>query len=306
MILSLLLSGVTVVLPMEATSHGTELTLGEIAEVKGDDAANVALVQGLDLGYTPAPGRTRLLHAHRIAEELARELPGMKVRFIGQHATRVRPSVETITVEVLDAAVRTELARLYAGQDVSFSPNQPLQPVSVPKGDQPATVRVRLTDSPSASGIVSVPVQVLVDGSQYRQVWTTWTAERWETLPVLARPVRAGETIQPYHLESRRVRAKTGSAKALPASMLTGAVAARELPAGAPIIESDVHRPTVIQLGDTVTLEVKKGAIVARTSSTALGNASVGDRVRVRATLGGQEHHAVVVSRDLVRIDLGR
>jgi flagella basal body P-ring formation protein FlgA len=124
-------------------------------------------------------------------------------------------------------------------------------------------------------------------------------------MPVLARPVASGETIQPYHLEVARVRARSGRAKALPASMLTGAVAARDLPAGMPITESDVHRPTVVQLNDTLMLEVRKGAVVARTSATALGSASIGDRVRVRALLGGQEHSAVVVSRDLVRIDLG-
>jgi flagella basal body P-ring formation protein FlgA len=146
---------------------------------------------------------------------------------------------------------------------------------------------------------------VLADGAPHNTLRTRWQAAPHPTLPDHARPLASGETTHPYHPEVARARARTGRAKALPASMLTGAVAARDLPAGMPITESDVHRPTVVQLNDTLMLEVRKGAVVARTSATALGSASIGDRVRVRALLGGQEHSAVVVSRDLVRIDLG-
>jgi len=299
-------SGVTVTLPMEATSQGTELTLGEIAEVRGDDAAEVALVQALDLGNTPSPGHTRLMHAHRIREEMSRELPGVAVRFVGQTACRVRPDVEIVSADTVEAAVRRELARVFAGQDATFAPREALQSTSVPRGAVPASIRVQIADPVSTAGIVPVPVQVLVDGAPYRTLWTSWEAIRYATLPVLARPVRAGETIQPYHLTARRVPVKEGRAKALPASMLSGAVAAHDLTAGEPVTEADVHRPIAVQLGDTVTLEVRKGAVVARTSGTALGNGSIGDRVRVRADLGGQDHNAVVISRDLVRIDLGR
>jgi flagella basal body P-ring formation protein FlgA len=306
MLASLFLSGVTVVLPMEASARGTEVTLGEIAELRGDDAAEVARVAAVDLGYAPSPGFSRLLHAHRIAEELGRALPDVDVRFAGQTACRVRPEVETVGTDAIAAAVRAELERLYDGQDVTFAASQNLQPADVPLGTRPAELRVRVTDPLSSSGLVPVPVQVLVDGVPYKTLWTTWQAERWATMPVLARPLRSGETIQPFHLEPRRVKVQTGRAKALPASMLTGAVAARDLASGAPVTESDVHRPTVVQLGDTVTLEVRKGAVSARTSATALASASVGDRVRVRSLIGGQEHHALVVSRDVVRIDLGR
>jgi len=305
MLAKLLLSGVTVVLPMEAPARGTELTLGAIAEVRGDDPREVELLRAYELGSTPAPGFTRLLHAHRLREDLARAFPGLAVTVAGEPACRVTPIVVEVPAADLQAAAEAEIAHTFAGDDVSFEPRQPILPVSVPAGAAAPTFRVRLTGGLPDSGVLAVPIQVLVDGVPYRTVWTTWSVMRFEVLPVLARPLKNGERIQPFHIESRRVVATGMRGKALPASMLVGSVAARDLTAGAPVTALDVHRPAVVGLGDEVTLEVRKGHVAARVTAVALGTAAIGDRVRVRAVASEAEHSALAVSRDLVRIDLG-
>jgi flagella basal body P-ring formation protein FlgA len=305
MLANLFLSGVTVVLPMEAPARGTELTLGAIAEVRGDDVQEVERVRAYELGSTPAPGFTRLLHAHRLREDLARAFPGITVNVGGEPACRVRPLVAEVAAADVQAAAESEIAHTFAGQDIMFEPRQAILPVSVPAGVAAPGFRVRIDGGLPDSGILAVPVQILVDGVPYRTVWTSWTVSRFEVLPVLARPLANGERIQPFHLQNRRVQADNLRSKALPASMLVGAVAARDLTAGAPVTALDVHRPAVIGLGDDVTLEVRKGSIAARVSAVALGTAAIGDRVRVRATSSDAEHSALVVSRDLVRIDLG-
>ena len=306
MLATLLLSGVTVVLPMEASARGTELLLGEIAEIRGTDSAMIERVRGLDLGNTPGPGYTRLMHAHRIRQDLAREFPGLSVSVIGQPACRVHPEVAELAAADIESAAFAEIARAFAREDATFALREPIRGVSVPAGAAAPTLKVRLDGPVPANGLLSVPVQVLVDGTPYRTIWTSWTAERWETLPVLTRPVRIGQTIQPSHLQDRRVKANRHRGKALPASMLLGAVAARDLLEGVPVTDLDVHRPKVIEVGDDVYLEVRKGAVTARVAATALAPGAIGDRVRVRSTANNQEHTALVVSGDLVRIDLGR
>jgi flagella basal body P-ring formation protein FlgA len=305
MLAAIFLSGVTVALPMEAPARGTELTLGAVAQVTGDDAQEVERVRAYELGSTPAPGFTRLLHASQLREELARGLPGVQVTLAGEPACRVKPVVVEVPSADLRGAAEAEIARRFAGEDVSFEPHQPIPPINVPAGAEPPTFRVRIDAALPDNGILAVPVQVLVDGTPYRTLWTSWSVARWEVMPVLARSVKNGESILPSHLETRRIQAGAARGKALPASMLLGAVAARDLAAGTPVTALDVHRPAVIGLGDSVTLEVKKGAIAARVSAVSLGTAAVGDRLRVRSSAGGEEHSAVVVSRDLVRITLG-
>ena len=300
----LLLSGVTVLLPMEATARGTELTLGEIATVTGADAAVVERVELVDLGYAPQPGFSRLLYAHRIQQTLARALPGVQVRMVGESAIRVRPEVERIASVWIRAAAEAELARIFAERDVTYRPHDEIADVTVPAGSAPTVLRARLDTLEPKTGTIAVPVAIVVDGEPYRTVWSNWEVVRWETLPVLKRAVRGGQRLQPYDLEGRRVRVEVTQRKALPASLLAGAIAARDLKAGAPVTEGDVHRPAVVSQGDGLYLEVRKGAVSARVAATALESGAVGDRIRVRATGSGLERFAVIVSGDLARINL--
>ena len=295
---------VTVELPMQAAARGTEIELAEIATVTGADAATVARVQGVVLGNAPAPGFSRLLHAHRIAQTLDREVPGVRVELRGHKACRVVPETVSVGRDDLIAAARQELTTRFAGQDVTFEVAADLQPLTVPAGATAPVLRVRMEEREPRPGTIGVPVQVLVDDTPYRTVWTSWKVQTWEVLPVLARGVTAGERLQPFHLERRRVAVDPVRGRALPASMLAGAIAARDLAAGAPITDLDVHRPAVVTLGDSLFLEVKNASITARVPAVALESGSVGDRIRVRALSTEKEHTATVASADLVRIEL--
>jgi hypothetical protein len=83
LLLSLFLGGVTVTLHPQAKVRGTEIELGAVAAVSGEDAALVARVRGLRLGYAPAPGYSRLLLGERLRADLARTLPGTAVEVGG-------------------------------------------------------------------------------------------------------------------------------------------------------------------------------------------------------------------------------
>ena len=68
--LFLLSLGVQIELPTEARVRGAELDVGSVAQVTGDDAAEVERVRAISLGYAPAPGYSRLLQVERIAREI--------------------------------------------------------------------------------------------------------------------------------------------------------------------------------------------------------------------------------------------
>ncbi len=326
LIASLLLSGVTVSLPMEAEASGLEVELGEIAQVLGADAGLVERVRTVELGCAPAPGYSRLFRAARIRELLARELPGVDVRFAGHAACRVRPHVLRIAPEEIERLAREQLVHLHGGPQSVFELRRPIEEVTIPAGAGPHRLRARLESEDMASGLASVPVEILVDGASYRTVWTSWQVEVWRDYPVLARPVKAGEPLAPEMFESRPVRWR-GGAQPLDGQLLVGAVAARDLAPGEAVTGLDVRHAAVIQAMESVFLSVRKGAIQARVPAIALEAGAVGDRIRVR-TLGaapapgtgfgrglgrtgrgaeaGQELTALVRHRDLVEIDLGR
>ncbi len=306
MLLSLLLSSVTVTVPMEATVRGTEIELAEIASIEGD-ARWVAELGSIELGYAPAPGYSRLLRVDKIQSLLHERLPEVQVRFAGHTVCRVRPEVRQIPVADLEQVARAELRRAFAGTDLTFQLAESLPQTMVPAGDGAVQLRARPLSGPRASGLTSVAVEVAVDDAVYRTVWTTWKVEVWQTRSVLARPVRAGQALEPSMFERRRVLLRRGvEREALGEGMLPGAVATRDLMAGAVITATDVHRPTVLQLGDQIYLLVRKGGIQARVPAVALDSGAVGDRVRVRMNHSPKEMSALVRSADLVEVNLGQ
>ena len=294
----------TITLGMEAHSHGTEVVLGDIAQVAGTDSELVALVRGTELGYAPAPGYSRVFRTDVIESALRRAHPDVKVRFAGQRAVRVHPTVETVSSEAILAATEVELTRLFAGQEIDFVPTGELQPITIPAGSERHTLRVRLERVPDTSRTVSVPVEVLVDGVRYRTVWTTWDVRVWETRAVLASHVRAGERLRNSMFERRRVLRKPGEGGGLAAGLLEGSVALRDLAVGETVTALDVQRPVVVILGESLFLRVRKGSIQARVAAVALQSGAVGDRIKVQ-TDSGQELVATIESRDTCTIDLG-
>ena len=307
MCLSLFLASVvTVSLPMEAEVRGTEVELGEIASLEGAEPELLERLRALELGYSPAPGYSRLLARERITELARQRVPEAEVRFTGERACRVRPVVLEIAEADLLAAARAELALRFSGNDASFEPRDRLPAVAVPEGASAPRLRARVTTSELASGTVNVPVEILVDDVLYRTVWTVWRAEVWHTLPVLVREVRAGETLSADMFERRRIPWDGATVQPLPAASVGGSIATRDLVAGSIVTGRDVHHPTVITAGSAIFVRVRKGSIEARTAGLALASGAVGERVRVRTLNGGQELLATVVSAELVSVELGR
>ncbi len=296
---------VTVTLGLEARTRGTEVELGEIAQVAGTDPAVVDSVRAVELGYAPAPGYSRVFRADRIAQVVRAALPNVTVRLSGQAATRVHPEVERIAGGLILSAARTHLSTSLIGREITFESTSVVPDVEVPAGAGQHELRARLPDVPEASRVISVPVEILVDGARYRTVWTSWSVDVWETRPVLARAVRAGEVLSPAMFHRQKIKRTAGEVSLLDEGLLHGSVALRDLRPGEVVTALDVQRPTVIVAGESLFLRVRKGSINARVPALALQSGSVGDRIRIKTLEGEQELVATVSSRDTCTIDLG-
>jgi len=306
-LLTTLLGGgsVTITVPVEAKVKGTEIELGEVAQVTGLDGELVSKVRAFELGYAPAPGFSRLMTAERIRADLARALPGVEIRVTGERACRVWPQVEQLDAKEIEDAARAELLQAFAEKEATFTLKDPIGVIPLPVGDRSRAIVARKPSGELRSGIVGVPVELLVDGTRYRTVWTSWRVEVWETRDVLRRPVRAGEELAPEHFERQRVR--VGDAAELPRvepGQAIGAVAKHDLAAGNAVSSFDLSRPLAVTKGTTLYLRVRKGAIEARVAAVALDSGSVGQKIQVQAVESRQVLHATVTGRDACEIRL--
>ena len=298
-----LAAGISITLPERADVRGTELRLGDIARVEGADAELVRRVVELELGWVQAPGYSRLLDGAEIAARLRKAVPGIDLELGGETRCRVYPSVEHVAADAIVAAARAELRALHSGREVELSLESPPAGVDVPLGAEPARLSVPPQRRSPAGGRISIPVRIDVDGAPYRTVWTSWTVDVWESVPVLVRAVRRGEVVQPALFEVRRVRRAAGAPAAAP-EYHEGLCFARDVPAGATLVADDLVRERVIQRGDLVHLEVRRGAVTARAAVVAAQDGRVGDRIRLTRPETGHEVVATVVSSKWVRIQI--
>jgi flagella basal body P-ring formation protein FlgA len=87
--------------------------------------------------------------------------------------------------------------------------------------------------------------------------------------------------------------------------MVIGAVATRDLSADQMVTNLDVHRPLIVRRGDSLFLQVRKGGITTRVPAVAREDGAIGDRIVVTMTSNEHDMSGVVISRDMVELDLG-
>ncbi len=301
----LLIGGISITLPQEAQIKGTEITLGEVASIRGEDPAAVERFKGLSLGYAPAPGYSRLFSKRTIEVRLAEAIAGQEFTVSGALECRVFPVVETVEKKTIGEAALAELGRLFASTEAEIKLKSVLRDLVIPQGGEPVTVRARLEGKQLRPGLWNVPVQILVDGTVYQTVWTALTVEMWDTHLVLSRDVGRGESLTAALFKEMRVKRTTQArGKPIDTTQLIAAIATRDLAAGTVVTDRDVQRTVVIKRGDMLTLEVIKGNITARAIAVARQDGRAGDRIRVSMNEGGRELVAIVVSKDCVQVRL--
>lgn len=304
--LLILAGGVSVELPTEAEATGTMITLGEIAEVTSADPAALAAVNGVELGYMPAPGYSRTLQRWKIERAVTLAAPDVEVTWAGEKACRVYPAVEMIRATDLYETARVAVAGLFEGEEVTIKASGTINDVSVPRGAVKAELRADLTHDKRRPGNWSVPVRVLVDGTPYHTAWIGLDVELYQELPVLLESAPKGTKLNSAMFALRRVRVADTSAQPLALSLLSDAVAVRAIPAGHVVTERDVERPLAVNANAPVWIEIVHGHIRASVLGSALQSGRIGDLVTVRVEATGKEIQATVTGRDQVTRELNK
>jgi len=302
-----LATSVTIKLPSEAQVTGVDFVLGDIAQVESDDPQTAERFRTLSLGYAPAPGYSRLLEAQAVAREARASFPGLELEFQGASSCRVFAKVQRIEAAAIGALAKAELAQVFRDLDVELEMVGQLLDVQVPLGMTPATLKVKLRESAPRAGSWSVPVEIVVDGTSVRTIWTSWNADVWEQRDVLVKDVARGAAIGPKDLVQRRTRVQNQQANnPLDRRALRGSIAKRDMRAGEAVHLRDIERELVIRRGDLVHLEVHHGAITARAAAIAQEDGRIGDRVRVVTSSTQQELTAVASSKGRVELRMAR
>ena len=278
--------GVVIRLPEKASVVGPEMTLGEIAEIIGNERTAEDRLRRLTLGRAAPAGHLVRLTLASIKIALRREGYSLEgFAFGGADAVEVLTSSQTLDPTDLLPQVKT----FVAGQTNESPDNVEVKmegqgkKILLPAGTMSAQFR------PSFSGRYEGPVfltaELKVDGRQVRVLPLRVEVEI--TRPAVTASRRIGKD-EKFTAENVTL-ARTPGSKLIRGSFgrldaVLGHTAALPILAGTVIRVEDLYDPPVIQHGQIVQGVVEEGNIELSVQVRAIEDAKVGDSIRVENT----------------------
>ncbi len=296
---------VTVRVSHEATVTRDRVSLGEVAEIDGDEPL-ASRIRALEFGPAPAAGATERLDAAVLRVRLRGIwLDTAHVRVIVPSELTLTRAFQVISGTALVDAVRRELLARRDGTTpldpatLSLVPVQAPEDLRVPTGD--VALDAQLQQGPPGSIFLAATVAVRVGGREQRRLSMTFRVGHYKTVAIAAHQLDPGSV-----LTSRDVRLESRPSTEIPSDALLDAKdvsdleAVRTIASGQVLSQTLLRRKVVLKRGEPVTLVVETPRLKVTTLGQALEDAHRGDATRVlnvtskREVIGHVERGGIV------------
>jgi flagella basal body P-ring formation protein FlgA len=290
----------------QAEVQADQIRLGGIARIDGGDAAFVRKLEGVFLGRSPLPGKTRTLDAATLISRLRQG--GVDP---DQLDLQIPPEVvlrrEAITIDRdrIEQIVREFLQQQGAGKpsaaiwikDIRVS-----ETVQLPKGQ--LTTQVSVPKNSELAG--SVPLQVIftVEPDFERRVWVTASLEQRVNVVVARRPLGRFKPIEADDIEMKAL-----DLAGLPADRIDdpevaiGKRTRRAVDSGTVLRPDLLEFPPLIKRGDRVRIIAESSGLRISAFGQAKQKGAQGEMIPVVNLDSNKVIHARVVDSQTVRIE---
>ena len=297
-------SGIAVTVTAETVVKGPVLTLGEIAQISGDDEARVIALRGVQLGAAPKPGN-RLV--------LTRELLGGRLTAAGIDLRETFWSVpDTIVVstqsqlvagqKLADAAVEAIKKRINADQDkIEIELTGLASDVIAPAGD--IKISAELPYGIRKGGPTLVNMLVTCDGRLHEKISLRYQVRVFADVLVAAKPIARLQVLSADNLIYQRMdTARLPSGYVTDSAKLSGLAVKRAITPGTIVTDSLVAKPVMIKRGSSVVIHARSGEIEITAAGQALQDGVEGQIIRVQNINSKRIVTAKVIDEGIVQI----
>lgn len=289
----------TVMLKTEAYVKGPMVTLGDIAEVSGPNAEQLA---ALEVSSAASPGA-----AKRIDSQLLKmRLNGAGAKDIEmQGAGSVLATTLSLDIsrEVLTDDLRTfiQLELPWSDAETSVDILDEPDPVTVPDGE--VTVKWSVNPQYRWVGQGAFRGDVAVDGKVQRTVYARANIETFAEILVCASDIPRGKQISATDLrfEKRALSQQKGDA-IQDLDDVVGMIARDSMLLGETISRRSLVPKQLIKRNQMVSVEAAAGALVVRSRAKSLDNGSAGDVIRLINPESKAEFQGIVRSDGTVEV----
>ncbi len=296
-------SVITITAKAEAEVQGSAFTLGEIADIAGTDKALKTQLAAIEVGTSPLPGLSRLLHPGDIIVRLrANHLESKRVQVLAPPEMRVtRIGHEVAADQITQAAITAAQSAIKDIPNATLEPVQAAAKYTVPAGK--VQVLAGAYHGSAEQGLIYVPVSLTVDGKPVQVLDIALRVHRKASVLVANRPIQPHEILSAEDVSLVLTDLPPGFTQ--PITDLQDAIGKRStrfLQSGQPIPATAVETPPVISANDQITIEYVFGTIRITAPGLARQSGKVGDTIRVYAPDTRKELDAVIVNNRMVRI----
>lgn len=268
----------TVMLKTEAYVKGPMVRLGDIADITGENAEQLA---SLEIGSAAAPGGSKRIDASLLKMRL-NSAGAEAVELSGPQTVVAKTLSLDVSKEMLTDDLRSFIETELPWRDAETSIDIVDEPdgVVVPEGE----VAVRWMASPQYRwvGLGTFRGDIEVDGQVKRTVFAKANIEAYAEVLVCAQDIPRGKPLGTNDLrfEKRALSSLKGDA-IQDIDEALGMVARSNLLMGEVLSRRGLMPRQLIKRNDTVMAEARAGALVVRSRLRALDNGAAGDVIRL-------------------------
>lgn len=278
--------GISIVVSPESKIEGEFITLGQIAEISGDDAPWVNSLRQIKLGNAPPPGSSTVLTKDILNMRLAAagsDFSGIVWKI--PDAITVTTNCQSISGQAVIrkgiAAIQQQIGDSVTSEDMSIVPIGSVQDIAAPIGNVVLTPSLPYGIHYNVPTIVTVGVSV--NEQPISKVNLKFNIKLYRQVAVANSQIGVGEILTVDNVRYERMdvgKLETGYFTDL--NKVLGLAARRSFSPGMVIMDSSVSKPVLVKRGSTVNIVAYIGDMTVTAVGQAMQDGSEGQLIRVQ------------------------
>ncbi len=291
----------TVTLRDQAFVPGPAVRLGDVADIRGENAAALANVE---LVPAATPGSVTRLTAGLVESRLHAEgFSSDAVEVSGARSIAATTMHLDVTRGMLSEDLRAHIAREMPWEmdAAMIEVVTPAADFRVPDGD--VSIEWRADPQYRYLGQGSFRGEILVDGRVEQAFYAKANIAAYDNVVVAVQPIARGEIISRANvsLEKRELSALREGAY-FDVQDVAGMVARAAIQPGQPLSDRRLAMPLLVKRNRYVSVETRIGSLVVRAQARALQDGAAGDAINCENTGSGEEFTGVVRRDGVVEV----
>ena len=278
--------GITIIMAPEISIEGTVMTLGQVADISGDDDALITKLRQLKLGNAPIPGSSVVL---------TKELLAMRLGSIDSTINGIvwqMPDAVTVTtrsqsiqgqalVNKAITAIEERSGHSTRSGDFTITPIGNVRDLVIPMGDIVLTSDIPYGLHYNVPTVVRIIVNV--NGQVVSKINLRLDVKLYQQVAVSGAQIYPSEIVTTDKLRYERMDiGRLGVGYFTDINKVQGLMARRLLTPGMVVTESLLTKPMLIKRGSVVTITARIGEMEVTATGQAMQDGHEGDLIRVQ------------------------